>query len=268
MVPEPRPDVCQAILNEAQEVITQLQGRGVFARMLSSGRDKNTLEKLTKRLDTAMQDLQTDLLAVRYSGTHLDSTTDLNAPPQDMALRNTTTALADAAKREREALEELSSRVTDKVGVDDDGQPNMANLSPDDMSDLVEDLPFDTEELKTELVAHLDELKAGQAQMLRGQDKIQSMLQEVRYRYRCAVIVETWRRAQGVVRTGKGSGGEDTEQHAHASIAELHRRWAPPRSVVRLLPSLRVAAAAYSDRPQRHRISPARLPQRRAVRAI
>jgi hypothetical protein len=59
------PDVCQAILIEAQEVITQLQGRGVFARMLSSGRDKNTLEKLTKRLDTAMQDLQTDLLAVR-----------------------------------------------------------------------------------------------------------------------------------------------------------------------------------------------------------
>jgi hypothetical protein len=125
----------EAILTEVKDAITfmqTLEGRGFVRRMLSSKSDDTKLQHLSASLHDKVQ-LLTAQLTVEMVIT----------PPSSAEFR-----------QDAEANEQLRSRVEAMGGLD--------RLDPQDkaaMQELTQDLPFDQQVVREELVFHLEELQ-------------------------------------------------------------------------------------------------------------
>jgi hypothetical protein len=158
----------QRVLTEAKAFLETMQeGKGFFRRMLSSASDANKLKDLTADLNTAMNELQQNLAVEGALAMH--ELTESRIAAQEVSV---------SEQQEATSLAKLRSRVEAKVGCNAEGEPMLERLRGEDIAGLVEDLPFDAQELQAELAAHLAEIKADTEKLLAGQDEIQARQQE------------------------------------------------------------------------------------------
>jgi hypothetical protein len=157
----------QRVLREATAFLETMQeSKGFFRRMLTSASDAGKLKELATELDTAMKDLQMDLAVEGVLAMH------------ERDGRVAAKAIGVSEQQEAAELEVLRKRVKEKVGCNADGELQLEELRSEDIAPLVADLPFDAQELQTELTAHLAEIKADTEKMLVGQEEIKARQEE------------------------------------------------------------------------------------------
>eukprot|EP01046_Picozoa_sp_COSAG06_P003789 COSAG06_NODE_151_length_21964_cov_95.963961_14_plen_433_part_00 len=152
------------------EFLTEMQGKSFLSRMVSKSSDAQRLDELTKEIEDAMSDLQTDLLA------------ELAVAANEIKdRRDEREAVVTSAKQEEANLSVMKQRVQEKVGLDEStGEPSFNLLKPDDIAAIAEGLPFDQQMLRDELSAHLEEIKQGIGDLKEGQGELKAGQGEIK----------------------------------------------------------------------------------------
>ena len=139
----------EAALRDSADFLTKMQQKSFVSRMLSSSSDADRLTELTKEIDSAMMNLQTEL-----------QISQAIAVGEISAGREQAKALETSAREEAANLNTMRERIEAKVGRDEEtGAPRFVQLQQSDIAEIVRGLPFDAELLQTELTAHIEEVK-------------------------------------------------------------------------------------------------------------